>query len=75
MWLIEAPKKTWNKTGGMTPGMASTASTGALKSDESETMPPIIVHLHNITCPPPLRANPLQVLPIQLLMDGQILQV
>ena len=37
----------------MTPWMAFTASAEALKSDESETMPPIIAWLHNITCLPP----------------------
>jgi len=49
MWSIEAQKKPWNKTGGMTPLMVSTASAEALKSSESETMPPIIAWLHNVT--------------------------
>jgi len=52
-WSIEAQEKPWNKTGGMTPWMASTASAGALKSGESETTPPIIARLRNVTCPPP----------------------
>ena len=37
----------------MTPWMASTASAGALKSGESETTPPIIARLRNVTYPPP----------------------
>jgi len=37
----------------MTPWMATTASAGALKNGESETTPPIIARLHNVTCPPP----------------------
>jgi len=48
-WSIEAQEKLWNKTGGTTPWMASTASAGALKSGESGTTPPIIALLHNIT--------------------------
>ena len=42
----------WTKTGGMTPWMASTASAGELKIGESETTPPIIAQLCNVTCPP-----------------------
>ena len=52
-WSIEAQEKPWNKTGGMTPWMASTASARALKSSESETTPPIIAQLCNVTCLPP----------------------
>jgi len=51
--VIEAQEKPWNKTGGMTPWMASTASAVALKSSELETTPPIIARLRNVTCPPP----------------------
>jgi len=36
----------WNKTGGVTPWMASTASAGVFQNEESETPPPIIAQLH-----------------------------
>jgi len=45
---VEAQEKPWNKTGGMTTWMASTASAGALKSGESETTPPIIAWLRTL---------------------------
>ena len=44
-WSIEAQEKPWNKTGGMTPWMASTASAG---SGESETTPHA-ARLRNVT--------------------------
>jgi len=51
MWAIEALGT--RHLGGITPSMAFTASAEALKGDESETTPPIIAWLCNITCPPP----------------------
>ena len=41
--------------------IASTASAGALKSGESETTPPIIARLRNVTCPPQLTSHCLVV--------------
>jgi len=56
-WSIEAQENPWNKTGGMTPWMASTASAGAIKSGESETTPPIIARLHNALLARHLKIN------------------
>ena len=44
MWSIEAQEKPWNKTGGMTQWMASTASAYALLYDVSISHVVLTVH-------------------------------